>query len=232
MTELTRIGVVVPAHNEQTMLAGCLAALQTAARLVSLPTRILVVLDDCTDRTSDICDAFRVETCRIAARNVGKARATGMRALLKSEFSLESLWLASTDADTCVEPNWLSHQVELAGSGADVVLGIVQIDDEVVSGHGRRSFEADYQERLSADGTHHHVHGANLGLRASVYLRAGGFPPVANHEDHGLVRELRQMKSVTIAACQRLAVRTSGRLDARCHDGFGATLNRYAIAQG
>ena len=34
---------------------------------------------------------------------------------------------------------------------------------------------------------HPHVHGANLGFRASAYLRAGGFPALPTAEDHALV---------------------------------------------
>jgi RNA polymerase sigma-70 factor (ECF subfamily) len=31
------------------------------------------------------------------------------------------------------------------------------------------------------------VHGANLGIRASAYLAAGGFPPLPTAEDHALL---------------------------------------------
>jgi hypothetical protein len=33
---------------------------------------------------------------------------------------------------------------------------------------------------------HHHVHGANLGMSASAYGAAGGFPPLRTHEDVAL----------------------------------------------
>ncbi len=222
--ELRRIGVVVPAHNEETLLAGCLAALHAATKLVSLPVRVLVVLDDCTDGSADICRRFGVETSAIVARNVGMARAAGARVLLTEESAPESVWLATTDADTRVETTWLRHQVELARSGVDVILGIVHLSEDVPPGPVRRAFEADYEKRLSTDGTHQHVHGANMALRASVYLHAGGFPPAANHEDRRLVRELHSMEDVTIEASQGVRVRTSGRTDARCDQGFGAHL--------
>jgi glycosyltransferase involved in cell wall biosynthesis len=222
--ELRRIAVVVPAHNEEALIPACLAALRDAANLVSLPVRILVVLDDCTDRTADVCGSFGVETCRISARNVGLARAVGARTLLANETAPESVWLATTDADTRVESTWLRHQVELARSGADVVLGIVQLGDDVPPGQLRRTFEANYRKRLSRDGTHQHVHGANLGLRAGVYLRAGGFAPIATHEDHRLLQQLHSMEDITIEAPQSLRVRTSGRTNARSDQGFGTHL--------
>jgi glycosyltransferase involved in cell wall biosynthesis len=230
MPDLTTIGVVVPAHNEEASLAGCLTALNAAARFVSLPVRILVVLDDCNDRTVEVCQAFGVETRQIAAHNVGKARAAGFQALLERQSSPSSIWLASTDADTRVQPGWLRRQVALAQAGVDAVLGVVHLGDGVPAGRLRRQFEASYQKRLAPDGTHGHVHGANLGLRANVYLHAGGFPPLANHEDHALVQALRSLGRIRIAACQRVTVRTSGRIDGRCDEGFAASLQRLASA--
>ena len=218
--------MVVPAHNEEALIPACLTALRDAASLISVPVRVVVVLDDCTDRTADICDRFGVETCRIVARNVGLARAVGARTLLANEIAPESVWLATTDADTRVETTWLRHQVELARSGADVVLGIVQLGDDVPPGRRRRDFEANYRKRLSRDGTHQHVHGANLGLRASVYLRAGGFAPVAAHEDRRLLEQLYSLEDVTIEAPQSLRVRTSGRTNARSDQGLGTDLKR------
>jgi glycosyltransferase involved in cell wall biosynthesis len=226
--EITQIGVVVPAHNEEVALPGCLAALQTAARAIPLPVRILVVLDDCADRSGEICARFGVETCAITAGNVGEARASGARVLLRHERSPQQIWLSSTDADTRVGPTWLRDQVALSRRGADVVLGVVRLGNDGPSSHLRHAFDADYKKLFAEDGTHGHVHGANLGIKASVYLRAGGFPPLANHEDRGLVQRLRAMSGVTIQPCQRLDVHTSGRLDGRCEHGFAATLTRIA----
>ena len=47
-----RICVLVPAHNEQDLLPACLAAVLTAARGVTLPVDIVVVLDACTDNSA------------------------------------------------------------------------------------------------------------------------------------------------------------------------------------
>ena len=50
-TAIRRIGVVVPAHNEEMVVARCLDSIGRAARAVSLPVTVMVVLDDCGDRT-------------------------------------------------------------------------------------------------------------------------------------------------------------------------------------
>ena len=175
-SEITRVGVVVPAHNEERLLADSLFAIQRAARLVALPVDILVVLDDCNDGSRDRCREAGVNSLAIRARNVGIARAVGFEALIGEGTVPSTVWLASTDADTRVEPTWLRHQLELAHRGADVVLGLVRLDGHAASHELRQAFDLDYQTQLFDDGSHNHVHGANLGLRASAHLRAGGFP--------------------------------------------------------
>ncbi len=223
-TEITRIGVVVPAHNEERFLGGCLTSLQAAARLVPVPVRIVVVLDDCTDGSREACRQSGVDSREIDARNVGAARAAGFQALIGEEANPTSLWLASTDADSLVEPTWLCQQLDLAREGADVVLGVVRLDHADLRPGLRQAFDVDYQKHFFPDGTHNHVHGANLGLRASAYLRAGGFSGVPNHEDQGLVHRLRRTPGVIITRSQQLIVSTSARLEGRCDRGFAATL--------
>ncbi len=45
------VGVVVPAHNEETLLPACLMALWRAADGIAAPVYVLVVADTCTDKT-------------------------------------------------------------------------------------------------------------------------------------------------------------------------------------
>jgi hypothetical protein len=49
-----RIGVVVPVHDEEQLLARCLEALCVAAHRVAVPVTVLVVLDACTDGDSTV----------------------------------------------------------------------------------------------------------------------------------------------------------------------------------
>jgi glycosyltransferase involved in cell wall biosynthesis len=223
-SEVDKLGVVVPAHDEEDHLAECLAALQTAARRSPVPVEILVVLDGCTDDSRAVCERFGVPFLVINERCVGAARAAGFQNLVGGEANPETVWLSSTDADTQVEPTWLRDQVDLARAGADVVLGVVRLSGDAADPELRRAFEVDYRKRLLDDGSHGHVHGANLGIRASVYLRAGGFPFVPTHEDRRLVQRLRHLPDVIIQTSQRLIVSTSGRLEGRCEQGFAATL--------
>ena len=231
-SEITRMGVVVPARNEERLLAGCLTALRAATRAVPVPVALIVVLDDCTDASREVCRRCGVESREINARNVGTARAVGFRTLIGDEPNPAGLWLASTDADSQVEPTWLCQQLELAQEGADVVLGVVRLDEDSTAPELRHAFDADYQKHLFDDGNHDHVHGANLGLRASVYLRAGGFPHIPSHEDQRLIHRLGRTPGVIITRSQGLIVSTSARLEGRCDGGFAATLAPLAAFGG
>ncbi len=224
ISPIRRVGVVIPAHNEESLLGDSLGAIQQAARLAAIPVDILVVLDDCTDGSLDKCRQAGVNSLAITARNVGIARAAGFQAIIGLDPDPAAVWLASTDADTRVEPTWLRRQLQLARRGADVVLGVVRLDSHAASNELRRAFDLDYQQQLFHDGSHHHVHGANLGMRASVYLQAGGFPPIPDHEDRHLIQRLRRTPGVIIEQTQHLIVSTSARLDGRCRHGFAATL--------
>ncbi|HTR09179.1 MAG TPA: glycosyltransferase [Paraburkholderia sp.] len=214
------IGVVIPAHNEELLLASCLVAAVQAARHPALgreTVRVLVVLDACTDGSAAIAQRAGVDTLTIDACNVGVARATGARHMINEG----SRWLAFSDADSRVAPDWLAAQLAL---GVDAVCGPVMVDDW--SHHPARTREAWQRRYRDADG-HRHVHGANLGVSAQAYRRAGGFAPLACGEDVALVEMLGATGAV-IAWSAAPRVFTSARLDARVRGGFGDTLSAWA----
>ena len=175
--------------------------------------QLLVVADACRDATQAIAAARGVACLALDARNVGVARAAGASALIAQG----ARWLAFTDADSSVAPDWLARQLDTAH---DAVCGVVAIDDwGDYSAEARASYEAGY-----VDAEHHrHVHGASLGVSASAYLRAGGFPPLRCSEDVALVRQLGVL-GATIRWTNAVRVHTSARRVARAPDGFAAHL--------
>jgi glycosyltransferase involved in cell wall biosynthesis len=227
-------GVVVPAHDEEERLPACLAALRSAAGLAGVPVRLLVVADACTDATAAVAAAGGAEVIRIRARNVGAARAAGMARLLRrmegtAGTDPAATWLATTDADTVVPPGWLRRQLGYAGQGWDVVLGTVTVADWAgYPPHAAAMFAAMYG---FGAGPHPHVHGANLGIRGSAYLAAGGFRPLRTAEDHAL------LAAVTGTGCRVLragdiTVVTSARRQARAPRGFSHALRALAREPG
>ncbi len=215
------IGIVIPAHNEEAWLADCLRAAHAAAAHPALngeAVHIVVALDACTDRSAAIARRYRTPTLTLDARNVGEARAAGADALL----ALHARWLAFTDADSRVAPDWLVAQLAL---GADAVCGPVTVDDW--TSHHERTRTAFYRAYLDADG-HRHIHGANLGVSARAYRRVGGFPPLACSEDVALVGLL-AAAGAQIAWSAAPRVVTSARIDSRARGGFGDTLASLAV---
>ncbi len=164
------------------------------------------------------------------ARNVGTARAVGAAAAIddarRRRVPLWSTWLASTDADSTVPRHWLHAQLQWADQGVDAVTGTVEL--EVHSDQPlRERFNEAYV--LGPDGSHRHVHGANMAMRAQTYLAAGGWRSLACGEDHDLWNRLHRVgRCVTSSA---FAVATSARLEGRAPDGFAADLAALRLAE-
>ncbi|MGC1184620.1 MAG: glycosyltransferase [Candidatus Dormiibacterota bacterium] len=219
---ISMVGVVVPARNEEDLLPDCLDALARAMDVVLVPTRAAVVLDDCQDRSAAMVLGRRsFQTVELSARNVGRARAAGFEAILRwaRGTPAEEIWLASTDADSTVPPDWLTVQLEYANRGFEAVLGTVQVVDwSERSAAVAEEFSARYQSQDE----HQHVHGANMGMTAAAYLGAGGVPPLALAEDHGLAQSLFGKR---LCRTGRIPVTTSSRVVSRAMGGFAGYLD-------
>jgi glycosyltransferase involved in cell wall biosynthesis len=226
-TGIEAVGVVVPAHNEETLLPACLAALDRVAGGIGVPVSVLVVADTCTDGTAAAARACGAHVIAIGARNVGAARAAGMTELLRLTAGVDpsAVWLATTDADTVVPPGWLERQLSYADQGWDVVLGTVAVADwDGHPAHVPAAFDALYE---FGDGPHQHVHGANLGIRASAYLAAGGFRSLRTAEDHALLAAATEAGCSVLQASD-IIVQTSARRRARAPLGFSHLLRTLA----
>lgn len=226
------VAVVIPARNEAGTILRTLGSVDTARRRLrpSVTSSCVIVLDDCTDTTEHLVRRHlhreRDSSTLVVssdARNVGAARALGAVAAFDGMHRHDAVpattWLASTDADTVVPSHWLHEQLRLANSGVDAVAGIVELATGVNS---RLRTRFDEMYLLGLDGTHGHVHGANMGMRATTYLAAGGWQPLVCGEDHDLWHRLGAVgKCVSSTA---ISVTTSDRLCGRAPDGFAADL--------
>lgn len=227
---VTAVAVVVPARDEEELLPGCLDAIAVARQRVHVPVVVIVVLDCCRDGTADVV-AARPEVLAVecAAGVVGTARAEGVNAALDQlpDHEPQGIWITCTDADSRVPPDWLEHQLQLADDGVDLVLGTVElVGGELPPASADRWWD-DYS-RLVDEASHAHVHGANVGVRASVYTAAGGFAPVATHEDVLLARAVARLPGATVVPSVAVPVATSDRLRGRAPDGVSADLRRLA----
>ena len=215
-------GVIVPAHDEEDLLPSCLASLHRAIQAARrMPVHLIVVADACRDQTEAVARREGATVITTSARSVGAARAAGAQEVLRRTGHLDpaDVWLATTDADTQVPPGWLRRQARYANRGWDAVAGTIEVTDW--SGHQpktRRAFRRRYGD--GGPGPHSHIHGANLGFRASAYLAAGGFPAMRTGEDRALVAAVAATGG-RVLRTGSLTVITSGRRDARAPGGFG-----------
>lgn len=188
-----------------------------SVRHVNVPVHICVAADGCLDQTALIArNVAGVHVVEIDSSNVGMACASGVAfALTLVQSPLSQVWIANTDADSQVSPGWLEEHRRLADSGADVVVGTVRPNFTDLTPAQVRAWLATHPSGV-ANG---HVHGANLGVRASAYRSAGGFESVPEHEDVDLVRRLG--RSSVSADCEVL---TSGRRYGRTPGGYARYL--------
>jgi hypothetical protein len=222
------LAVVVPARNEEERIGDCLQSLCAAADYLRATdprapaVHLVVVLDDCSDGTAAIAAANpRVRMLPVRHRRVGAARRAGVDFALRLSAGTVG-WLASTDADSMVPPDWLTTMVALARAGADLVLGTVVPAPGLPAAVARR-----HRERYRFVDGHRHVHGANLGIGMAAYRAVGGWPAVACHEDAMLVR-CAERAGLVIARTGAIPVRTSSRLVGRAPAGFAAHLAALA----
>jgi len=165
------ISVVVCAYNAADTLDDCLTALE---RLTYPSYEIIVVNDGSRDRTGDIARAH--STARVidvpngglsAARNIGLSHARG-------EI------VAYTDADTRVDPDWLTFLVQpfltsdAVGSGGP---NVVPADDPPMAQCIARAPGGPTHVLLD-DRIAEHVPGCNMAFRRDALLAINGFNPI------------------------------------------------------
>ncbi|MGP5338303.1 glycosyltransferase [Psychrobacter maritimus] len=229
-----KIGIVIPAHNEAMTITKCLASVQTAIEQLpsTITATILVVLDSCRDNTLELVKSVQVESAQ--AKNtkienadvdylccdyqcVGQVRDLGIRHTIASGAT----WLACTDADSVVTPDWLIQQIaHIKAQPTDMICGVVSVDSWAhLTPQTRKDYMAHYQDKMG----HRHIHGANLSFSAEAYLAVGGFAPLPCHEDVDLVKRF-ESTGYAITWSNRVRVITSSRLQARATEGFAAFL--------
>ena len=127
-----QLSIIVPAHNEEAFLPGCLESIEAARRAVDFSFETLVVLNRCTDRTEEIARSAGAVIVNEDARSLARIRNAGA-AQARGE------WLVTIDADSRMSPDLL---VEVAAALRDpkLVGGGVVIRPERTSAGIRASF--------------------------------------------------------------------------------------------
>lgn len=220
--------MLIPARDEEALLPRCLESVQRSRKNLppTVTSDVILVDDGSSDATYSIARTFLEDggaVVRSCGRVVGWARALAAQtAIARFEGPTNRHWFANTDADCVVPDSWLLDHLAVASANIDAVAGIVSVDSFEEHGPGVRArFQASYA--IHSNGTHSHVHGANLGVRCDAYLRAGGWSALNTAEDHDLWNRLRATGSSQVSISS-LNVVTSGRRVGRAPLGFAGAL--------
>ena len=222
------ICVLIPARNEEDLLPRCLNSVFKACSVLPADVTydVVVVVDSSTDKTHPIAQSMLLGVGAAVSAEVGivgKVRAiAAAAALVRYAGPTNRCWFANTDADCCVPESWLVDHLSFAAKDIEAIAGTVDVDDfHEHSAAVSEGFRLSYL--IHPDGTHPHVHGANLGVRADVYLRSGGWSDLATAEDHDLWNRLTHNRAKRLSV-GRVRVLTSGRRIGRTPHGFAEAL--------
>lgn len=264
-----RACVIVPVRNEAQRLPATLQAL--AGQVDAPPYEVLVLANNCSDDSAAIVRAFArrhphfdLQVCELALpahqANVGHARRLLMEEACRrlSWSGQRGAFIASTDGDTRVAPDWLRQTAREIDAGADAVGGrlLAEVDAEAAAdepseaARQRQRWQRwDTAYRLACQKLdslldpddadpwprHHQHFGASLAVRADAYRAVGGMPEgVPWLEDEALVTALRRGDRRIRHSCA-VRVLTSSRREGRVDVGLSWQLrewDRQAREQG
>jgi glycosyltransferase involved in cell wall biosynthesis len=191
------ISIIIPAYNEEALLAETLRALREAADSLGDPYEIIVVDDGSTDGTAEIARAHGARVVAVHFRQIGAARNAGAKVAQGDLFVF-------VDADTLVPPEVLRGAVAAVRAGA-VAGGAGARQDSNDPPWGPRVFAvAGWLMRMMGWAA-----GCFMFVRADVFHGVGGFDEryFASEEIH-LSRAVKKHGRLVIL---RDTVITSGR---------------------
>jgi cellulose synthase/poly-beta-1,6-N-acetylglucosamine synthase-like glycosyltransferase len=120
VTNIAKLAIVIPAHNEAAEIVRCVRSVARCTPPDLLETEIVVVADNCTDATADLARAAGARVLvRTDAVRLGKGFALKFTfgILLNEGFDA----VLVIDADSVVDSNFLLEVVRLFRAGADGV---------------------------------------------------------------------------------------------------------------
>jgi hypothetical protein len=214
---------------------------------------IVLLLNNCTDDTSSIVRnlvlalSVSVHTFNITLpaelANAGYARRMVMTQA--EEFVQDNGVLLTTDADACVDSNWIAFNLLELERGADAVAGRIEIDPaeagmipaRLHEDDARECTYADLLDRINAEfdpdpfdpwPRHSEHSGASIAVTVSAYRRAGGIPNMPLGEDRAFLSALRRVDA-RIRHAPEVRVVVSGRTIGRAVGGMADTIRRRMI---
>lgn len=251
--------VCVPARDEVRRLPRLIRSLAVQDGFsAAVPLRLVIVANNCGDGTADAVRAMaaggeaeplaiRLVEARLAPgeAHVGTARRMALDAggaWLDTDGCPDGI-LLTTDADARVPRSWVAANLR-ALAAAEIVGGRLAIDPEAAPEpaladlHARierywaavRAIEDARDPQAHDPAPRHGDHtGASLALRAALYRRVGGLPPLPRGEDNALVARVREAGG-RLRHCPDVSVLVSDRAAGRADGGMATEMVRRAAA--
>jgi hypothetical protein len=244
--------VAIPVRNEEETLAACLMSLDRLDGRASLLDAVLLVLNQCSDRSWRTANAWAARhdlplhvvevELREDRRHAGGARACALHLAATAVAGHACGIVLSTDADSQVPTDWLTRAVKAIDGGLDVVAGDIRLADAA-----RQTWPLAFQQRSRDEDAytalldeidalcdpvphnpwpaHRRCSGANLAFRASVLLALAPLPAPPSGEDRALV-EACLARDGRVRHDPFSRVDTSARLEGRAPGGMADTLSQ------
>jgi len=168
MDPLPIISVVVPALNEETVIARCLASLREQ-RLPANRFEVIVVDNGSVDRTREIARGFRGSLAVTVLERSG-VRISALRNC--GAYAARGRYLAFLDADCIAPPHWLLQIADLLHADESRIVGAqyrIPLDSSWVA----RAWYGDLWRMKH--GPVSYVPGGDMALSRDVFLNVGGF---------------------------------------------------------
>ena len=246
------VAVAIPARDEESYIAACLRALdqQAGAQI----DHIVLCINNTVDRTADIARSVALRpgtqlhvmepVLPPSQANAGHARRLAME--LAAKLVGEDGVILTTDADACVDADWISENLKALEAGADAVAGWVDLDPADWAAIPIKLHEDDAREcaydalcdelhaRLDPDAAdplprHTQHSGASIAVTSRIYARAGGLPAVKVGEDRAFFVALRHVDA-RIRHSPACHVTVSGRMQGRASGGMADTIRRRMVS--
>jgi hypothetical protein len=263
--ETCEVCVILPARDESARIERCLLALaqQTdflGAAIDAGRYEVIVLANNCRDDTAALARAIGRRHPNLVLHVVEKQFSPEKsfvgcaRKLLMDEACRRLVLLkrpdgiiASTDADTYVEPTWVSGIVREIAGGADAVGGRILADPSerlLLHPFAERTYLrqvmhgfllAELEHLIDPDPfdtfpRHPNHNGASLAVTASTYLRIGGLPDIREEEDSALYKAI-LLSGARFRHSLEVRATTSARLDGRVKHGFSAGLKQFCALE-
>lgn len=241
------IGIAIPARNEAACIVASLAALALAVEIAGQnQVCVLVLVNNSRDDTAARARAFCSVKLKIRVVEVvldqANAHAGGARRLaidLVLDDLPDSGILMTTDADSCVEPDWLAANLAEIEAGADAVAGVVTFAPEaqirvaasrhaewrLARLHARLHSLLDPRPQARWP-THIWAWGASLAVTVAAYRAVGGLPAVPLAEDRAFADRL-DRHGFCVRRSHAPVVVTSTRLHGRAPGGLATLIGAY-----